>query len=202
MGIKMRHWMLVTAAVIAAVFLPGTASALEFSQSGGIGRISGPVKPGDAAKFEEFMAQPGASSIRTFYLNSPGGSTGNAMEIARRIRRMGAVTVVDGRQSCESACTILFAGGIRRHYINAGNLQDRLGGARGGLGFHEANNANADGRGARQDGRGTAFIINAYYEFGMSGAAQFATKAGFRSMYRISGQTALQNGIATSLSPP
>jgi hypothetical protein len=199
---KMWYRIIILACVSTIGLFSGEASALDFSQSGGVGRISGPVKAGDGAKFEEFLAQPGASSIRVFYLNSPGGSTGNAMDIARRIRRMGAATVVDGRQSCESACTILFAGGVKRHYINAGNLQDRLGGARGGLGFHEANNANADGRGSRQDGRGTAFIINAYYELGMSGAAQFATKAGFREMYRISGQTALQNGIATSLSPP
>ncbi len=45
-------------------------------------------------------------------------------------------------------------------------------------------------------------MINAYYEMGASGAAQFATKAGFDNMYRIGGQTALSSGIATSLSPP
>ncbi|MFM9974795.1 MAG: hypothetical protein ACKVON_09540 [Beijerinckiaceae bacterium] len=198
----MRQVVIMVALVAAWVGSSASASALDFSQSGNTARISGAVKPGDGAKFDEFMARPGASSIRIFILNSPGGSIGNALEIARRIRRMGAATVVDGKASCESACTVIFAGGSNRHYVNTSGLQDRLGGNRGGLGFHEGNNANADGRGRQYSGQGTAAMINAYYELGVGGAAQFATKAGFNAMYRVSGQTALQNRVATSLSPP
>jgi hypothetical protein len=192
--------------ILAASALAGLAcapaSALEFSLRGNAVYISGPVKLGDNAKFDDFMAQPGAASARVFHVNSPGGSIGNALHIARAIRKRGAATVADGRGICESACTVMFAGGVSRHYVNAGGLQDRLGGSRGGLGFHEGNNSNADGRGRQYSGGATAGMINAYYEFGVGGAAQFATKAGFKGMYRISGPTALSSGIATSLSPP
>jgi hypothetical protein len=178
------------------------ARALEFALRGNAVVISGPVKLGDNAKFDEFMAQPAAAGVRIFHVNSPGGTIGVALHIARQIRRRGGATVADGRGVCESACTVLFAGGSTRHYINAGGLQDRLGGAKGGLGFHEGNNANADGRGRQYSGGATAAMINAYYELGAGGAAQFATKAGHNGMYRISGPTALSSGVATSLSPP
>jgi hypothetical protein len=186
----------------AVVLAANPAVALDFALRGNAVHISGPVKLGDNAKFDEFMGQPGAANARVFHVNSPGGSIGNALHIARAIRKRGGTTVADGRSICESACTVMFAGGVNRHYVNAGGLQDRLGGARGGLGFHEGNNANADGRGRQYSGGGTAAMINAYYEFGIGGAAQFATKAGFKAMYRISGPTALSSGVATSLSPP
>jgi hypothetical protein len=193
----------VTFLLLAAIVCPGSsAMALEFSQRGNAITISGPVKLGDNARFEEFMAQPGASGVRIFYLNSNGGSIGVALDIARIIRRRGGTTVVDGRSGCESACTVIFAGGTSRHYVNTGSLQDRLGGARGGLGYHEGNNANSDGRGVQYSGRGSQAMNNAYYELGSSGAGQFMVKAGFRQMYRISGPTALSSGLATSLSPP
>lgn len=183
-------------------FIGSPASALEFSLRGTTVMISGPVKLGDNARFDEFMAQPAAANARVFVVNSPGGAIGVALHIARQIRRRGGTTVADGRSQCESACTVMFAGGVNRHYINTAGLQDRLGGARGGLGFHEGNNANADGRGRQYSGGATAAMINAYYELGIGGAAQFATKAGHNGMYRLSGQTALSSGIATSLSPP
>jgi hypothetical protein len=178
------------------------AAALEFSMRGNAVLISGPVRLGDNAKFDEFMAQPAARNARVFILNSPGGSIGIALHIAREIRKRGGATVADGRTTCESACTVMFAGGSSRHYINAGNLQDRLGGARGGLGFHEGNNANSDGRGRQYSGRASQSMSNAYYEMGVGSAASFMVKANDREMYRISGPTALSNGIATSLSPP
>jgi hypothetical protein len=97
---------------------------------------------------------------------------------------------------------VMFAGGVSRHYINASSLQDRLGGARGGLGFHEGNNANSDGRGRQYSGGASQAMANAYYEMGIGSAAGLMVKANDRQMYRISGQTALSTGIATSLSPP
>jgi hypothetical protein len=197
----MRYWaVLALGAVCNSWITP--ASALEFSLRGNAVSISGPVKLGDNARFEEFMAQPGAANARVFYLNSTGGSIGVALDIARIIRRRGGATVADGRSTCESACTIIFAGGTSRHYINAGSLPDRLGGARGGLGYHEGNNANSDGRGVQYSGRASQSMNNAYYELGASGAGQFMVKAGFRQMYRLSGATALSSGLATSLSPP
>jgi hypothetical protein len=178
------------------------ASALEFSLRGSAVVISGPVRMGDNVRFDEFMAQPAARSARIFVLNSPGGTIGIALHIAREIRKRRGTTVADGRTSCESACTVMFAGGVNRHYINASGLQDRLGGARGGLGFHEGNNGNSDGRGRQYSGGASQAMSNAYYEMGIGAASGFMVKANDRQMYRISGQTALSSGIATSLSPP
>jgi hypothetical protein len=189
-------------ALLAGVFQAATAMALEFSQRGNAITVSGPIKPGDNVAFEEFMAQPDRSDIKIFHLNSNGGTIGVALDIARSIRKRGGTTVVDARNSCESACTVIFAGGRNRHYINANNLQDRLGGARGGLGYHEGNNSNSDGRGRQYSGGASQAMNNAYYELGSGGAGQFMVKAGFRDMYRISGPTALSSGLATSLSPP
>jgi hypothetical protein len=178
------------------------ASALDFSIRGNSVVISGPVKLGDNVRFDEFMAQPAAQNARVFVLNSGGGTIGIALYIAREIRKRRGATVADGRTACESACTVMFAGGVSRHYINAGGLQDRLGGARGGLGFHEGNNANSDGRGRQYSGRASQAMANAYAEMGVGSAASLMVKANDRQMYRISGQTALSSGIATSLSPP
>ncbi len=188
------------AAMLFAAACP--AQALEFAVRGNSMTLSGPIRLGDNARFEEIMASPAGAGVRIFRLNSNGGTIGVALDIARTIRRRGGATVADGKLACESACTIIFAGGATRHYINTGGLEDRLDGRRGGLGYHEGNNANADGRGRQYSGRGSQSMINALYELGSGGASAFVTKAGFQQMYRISGQTALSSGIATSLSPP
>ncbi len=187
---------------LALAFAAAPADALEFSMRGNAVLISGPVRLGDNVRFDEFMAQPAARNAQVFILNSPGGTIGVALHIAREIRKRRGTTVADGRSVCESACTVMFAGGVNRHYINTGGLQDRLGGARGGLGFHEGNNANADGRGRRYSGGASQAMANAYYELGVGAAASFMVKANDRQMYRISGATALSAGIATSLSQP
>jgi hypothetical protein len=178
------------------------AVALDFSMRGEAVVISGPVKLGDNVRFDEFMAQPAARNARVFILNSPGGTIGIALHIAREIRKRRGATVADGRTACESACTVMFAGGASRHYINTTGLQDRLGGTRGGLGFHEGNNANQDGRGRQYSGGASQAMANAYYEMGIGSAAGLMVKANDRQMYRISGQTAVATGIATSLAPP
>ncbi len=50
----------------------------------------------------------------------------------------GLVTVVDAsRDSCNSACTGLFAAGVRRLYLNAGFPDGAA--VKTGLGFHEGN---------------------------------------------------------------
>lgn len=189
-----------TCALLAICATP--ASALEFSMRGNAVVISGPVRMGDNVRFDEFMAQPAAANARVFILNSPGGTIGIALHIAREIRKRRGTTVADGRTTCESACTVMFAGGVSRHYINTAGLQDRLGGTRGGLGFHEGNNANSDGRGRQYSGQASQAMANAYAEMGMRSAASLMVKASDREMYRISGQTALSTGVATSLSPP
>jgi hypothetical protein len=181
-------------------FLP--AYAAEFSQTGSIARLNGGIMRGDGQKFEDFMAQPSSAGLKVLYLNSGGGSVGDALRIARAIRKARLTTVIDAsRAKCESACTGIFTGGTSRHYINSQGLVDGEGGPPRGLGFHEGNNAQP-GSARTYSGGATSGMINIYYEMGVGGAAQFTTKSAFNKMYRVSGPTALQSGIATSLSAP
>jgi hypothetical protein len=196
--IVMRLALLVTTTIIG--FSP--VCAADFSQAGSIARLNGGIMRGDGQKFEDFMAQPSSAGLKVIYLNSGGGSVGDALRIARAIRKARLTTVIDAsRAKCESACTGIFTGGTSRHYINSQGLLDGEGGPPRGLGFHEGNNAQS-GSARTYSGGATSGMINIYYEMGVGGAAQFTTKSAFNKMYRVSGPTALQNGIATSLSAP
>lgn len=176
------------------------ALALEISRNGAALHLSGGIKSGDDVRFREALAQ-GAPKLVT--LDSPGGLISAAYEIAREIRKSGATTLVDAsRARCSSACTLIFAGGRARHYVNAERVPDGPQGKAGkGLGYHEGNAWSVSGR-REQSGRASAHMISGYYEFGSSAASEFLTKAGYKDMYFVSGQTALSKGLATSLSRP
>jgi hypothetical protein len=178
------------------------ATAIELSEQGTTAFLSGKIDPGDDVKFQEFLAQPRAAKLRALQLNSTGGYIAAAAAIARSVRQLGLVTLVDAAKSrCNSACTLIFAGGVARHYINASAVVDGLG--KGwGLGYHEGNDRNKTGQGERASPGATAAMIRNYYELGSPAAAEFAEKAPFNGMYHISGATALSRGIATSLSAP
>jgi hypothetical protein len=70
-----------------------------------------------------------------------------------------------------------------------------------GLGYHEGGSPHLL-QPNRYSGNATAFMIALYYEFGSREAASLATKAPPNMMYLISGRSALDKGLATSLSPP
>ena len=181
----------------AAVFCGAApAQAASVSRSGDAVRLDGPIKPGDEFTFRNFLRDnPG---VKIVMLDSPGGFILPAKEIARDIRKNRLDTGVDaGRASCNSACTGIFAGGVNRYYLNTQGLADGDAKKRG-LGFHQGNAFNAAGVRA-QSGPATADMINIYYEMGASGAVNFVTKADWKSLHRISGATAMQHGIATSL---
>lgn len=175
--------------------------AIEVSQRGATAMLNGSIKQGDDLVFRDFMARPEAKQIRILYLNSSGGRVFAAAEIARMVRKAGLKTVVDaGKSYCESACTGIFTGGVARHYINAGGVADGIGGKRVGLGFHEGNSAASGTR--SYSGGATAAMIDTYYEMGVPGAAKVVTNASFNKIHRVSAQTALSLGIATSLGAP
>jgi hypothetical protein len=127
-------------------------------------------------------------------------------EIARDIRKLGLNTAVDGsRAVCASACTVLFAAGVQRHYYNADGVPEgvRKADMSPGLGYHGANNSASTILMARQSpGAGMQGIINMYYELGSSGAAGLANQAAPSQLYKINGRTALSLGIATSTARP
>lgn len=190
--------------MLSSILIAPAARAIELSQRGDVAMLSGSIAIGDDRKLRDFLALPTGSRIKTLYLNSPGGKVLEAREMARMIRAAGLTTVVDAsRARCNSACTGLFIGGLRRLYINASGFSDGEI-ARGslGLGFHEGNVARGASGRKVYSGRASGGMINTYYEMGVGSAAALVSKADFNRIYRISGSTALALGIATSLSPP
>ena len=173
---------------------------LEFSRSGNRVLISGFVKVNDENEFERFMAANGNSSATQAVLNSGGGSVNSAIEIARYFRSHGMSTYVDGRSGhCESACTILFGGGVQRYYVNTQGMASGVQGAGGtGLGFHQATTSLSQQPGGFS-GAGTAMVVGAYYEMGIGNASTLADRAPPNKIYRLSGEEALKLGIATAL---
>jgi hypothetical protein len=190
----------------ALVLAAAPAAALDISSRGADIFLTGPIALGSHAKFERFLLENSGKTFRTVHLNSAGGWSGDMREIARDIRRRGLGTAVDGsRAVCASACTVLFAAGVQRHYYNAAGVPEgvRIADMSPGLGFHGANNAASTILMAGQSpGAGMQGIINMYYELGASAAADLATKAAPSQLYKINGRTALSLGIATSLNRP
>jgi hypothetical protein len=183
-------------ALALSVFLSLGAHAGEIRASGRTITISGEIVPGDQFKFRDLLKETAAATIR---LNSPGGDIYTAGEIARQIRASGSSTIVDAASdSCISACTILFAGGQRRLYLNA----ERVGespdpGDFRGLGFHQASHPDQSGPG-RYSGEGAAQMKSLYYEFGVPNAATLAKSASPDEVFLITGREAVAMGIATA----
>jgi hypothetical protein len=190
---------------ICFLMLSGAAQAITITQKGDAAYLSGAIKPGAYVTLREFLAEPRSTKLRVLYLTSTGGKVEDATLMARDIRRAGLITAVDGTKPCRSACTMLFAAGISRHYFNHAKVKDELIDkyqGRAGLGYHQAHGSGISGKERNYSGRGTHNLINVYYEHGSPAAADFATKAGQNQMYFVSGPTALAHGLATSLSPP
>lgn len=175
------------------------AQACEMSLAGKALWLRGHIDAGDQTKFHDLIDSAGAGRVAAVHLDSRGGDIYSAGEIARQIRTAGLSTVVDASQHvCASSCTIIFAGGVRRVYLNA----DRVGGlssGRGfkGLGFHEG--ALADPYGAdTYSGAATALMISLYQELGVPSAANLVDRASPEAIYGLSGAMAMRLGIATN----
>jgi hypothetical protein len=188
------------AAVILLAFFGDPAQAITLASKGGGVVISGKIKQGDQFEFRDFVNQ---NNPRFVELNSGGGTIEAAGEIGRIIRAKKLPTVVDASvDRCGSACTIIFASGVSRHYVAAEKIQERVDKTNGrGLGYHEGNSFLANGK-KGQSGRATGAAIGWYYEFGSGKAASLATKADWKHFYYISAATALEMGIATSTNRP
>ena len=175
------------------------AGAVELSVSGSSITISGSISPGDEYKFQEFLKSAGR--VTTVHLDSGGGNISTAGVMARLIRSQGLATMVDAsRQKCASACTLLFAAGVRRYYLNAGSLTGGVVACQGfrGLGFHQGASPGHSGA-SRYSGEGTAEMIGLLYELGASRAASLIDNSAPDSVYRPSEQRALELGIATHI---
>ncbi len=188
------------AALCVAMTCALPAHALEIVRRGDAIVLSGQINPGDDFRFRDEVIAKGAP--RSVILDSTGGHVLSAYEIGRLVRSKGMKTIVDaGQMRCVSACTLIFAAGVQRHYVNANFADQAVAPADGrGLGYHEGLSFVA-GR-WQQAGSATAYMIEGYYEFGSSKAASLITRASVRQMYYVSGTSALSLGLATSLTLP
>ena len=98
-------------------------------------------------------------------------------------------------------CTLIFAGGIQRYYLNAAGISDGSSSGRG-IAFHRGNDADATGRGKQEDQRVTQNMIATFNAMGMPDAQEFVMRAGVDRLYRISAATALASHVATDLTRP
>ncbi len=176
--------------------------AISLSESGDRVTLAGSIVPGDGETFARFLSGPHARPLRVVYLDSGGGKVLEGIAIGRAIRRAGLVTAVDAHAArCDSACTLIFAGGVRRHYIHGEDVYEGMSG-RSGLGFHTAHRPGSRVEADTLSDRGTDNMRRFYGEMGQPGAMTLVEKAAFNSLYRASGSTALTLGIATSLQAP
>jgi len=176
-----------------------SARACEMSIVGKELWLRGHIVSGDQIRFHELIDNAGANRIVAVHLDSPGGDIYSAGEIARQIRTAGLSTVVDASQHmCASSCTIVFIGGVRRIYRNAG----RVGGLSNGhgfrgLGFHEAAYSGQSGAGSFSSAA-TSLMVALYQELGVPSAASLVDHAPPEAIYGLSGPMALKLGIATN----
>jgi hypothetical protein len=178
------------------------AQAIFLSEEGTRAFLSGPIEPGDESVFANFLAQHRAKKITVLYLSSYGGSLEAGLTIGRMVRQAGLTTAVNAdRTECDSACTFIFAGGIKRHYVNGDKIFAGFT-SMSGLGYHpvtrRGNRVTPNMKAHEATDRARRFFA----EMGQPGAGALADLAGINSLYRPSGSMALQLNIATSLAPP
>jgi hypothetical protein len=198
----MRFFGLVAASVVLASIAASPAVGLSFSDRGSEAFVTGRFDFGDEARFEEFLARPRPAPLRVVYLNSHGGNLQAGIEIGRLIRRARLATaVLATRDVCDSACTLAFAGGVRRHNVGGESVYEGMSSMLG-LGFHPAHRRGNYVTPSMKTEDGTARIRAFYAEMGLPRAAELMDRAAINTLYRPSGRTTLELRIATSLAAP
>ncbi|SLN19497.1 hypothetical protein [Roseisalinus antarcticus] len=74
--------------------------------------LTGTIAPGDAERLSDYL--DGRTAPELVFLNSPGGSVGDALSIGRSLREMEAETRMSQADICLSACPYMLAAGVRR----------------------------------------------------------------------------------------
>ena len=103
-------------AVVTCIGTAGIADAATFAQTGSGIRMTGDIKQGDAEQLRSLLGRLDKAGvvIAQVTLDSPGGDSRNAVEMADMIREKGFRTVVGAAGYCASACVTMFAGGLKR----------------------------------------------------------------------------------------
>jgi hypothetical protein len=178
------------------------AQAIFLSESGATAYLSGPIEPGDDGVLSDFLHKTRPKKIAVLYLNSYGGNLEAGLAMGRIVRQAGLTTAVNAdRTECDSACTFIFAGGVRRHYVNGDKIFAGFT-SMSGLGYHpvarRGNRVTPNTKAPEATDRARRFFA----EMGQPKAGELADRAGINSLYRPSGSMALQLNIATSLAAP
>ena len=87
--------------------------ALTVVEAGKSALLEGFIAPGDGTRIAEAIAALQNPPERIF-LNSPGGSIPDALELGRALRAAGLATAMRQDDICYSACPYLLAGGVTR----------------------------------------------------------------------------------------
>ncbi|SLN58914.1 hypothetical protein AQS8620_02608 [Aquimixticola soesokkakensis] len=74
--------------------------------------LTGQIAPGDAARFADWLESNDLPP--RVYLNSPGGSVRDALDLGETLRARDITTIVGAGDICFSACPYLFASGTTR----------------------------------------------------------------------------------------
>lgn len=189
------------AGILLLASVPASAT-VYLTERGGRVYLSGEFEPGDEKKVEAFLAQTRPNKLRIVYLDSHGGHIGAGIAIGRLIRKAKLATAVDADAArCDSSCTLIFAGGVQRYYVNGAGVFEGTSG-RGGLGYHPAHSRDGSWTRIHYSTRGTDMMAGFYREMGQPGAVELMRLAGYTSIYRPGGATALKLRIATSLDAP
>ena len=125
----MRRLLAVLFALIVA-FMAGPASAMQFAllqTSDGQHPLlaSGEIKPGDARRLIAALQRVSRDKQGTkeIYLDSPGGTVADALEMAQVMAQVGVSTIVPAKAICASACaSVMFVAGKYRTVQKGGRL--------------------------------------------------------------------------------
>lgn len=196
---KLRRLLRGAGALLIAASFASPAQSAWMSADGPSLTIRGAIEIGDAEKFHKLLVS--AAPIRVVHLDGPGGSLREAIKIGQAIRKARLITMVDaGRASCDSACTMLFAAGVARHYVNAQNVQEGVG-DHYGLGYHLSYARGDRVNPSMKSDEGVRLMDVYYARMGARAASMLARKASISTLWRPNGASALKLGLATSLSP-
>eukprot|EP01037_Dinobryon_pediforme_P006267 gene6267-6339_t len=168
--------------ILGLTSLPKLAAASEFSEIGTSAYLTGQITDGDDAKFMEFLHRQRPAPLKV-----------RAAHIATAVDALGA--------RCDSACTLIFAGGVQRHYIHGGEIFEGFS-SMTGLGFHSAHLKGDETHSSAKSDAGNTKMRQLYVSMGQPAAATFAENAPFNTLFRPCGATALATHIATSLNSP
>ncbi len=123
--------LLATCLLSALALTPASAPlAMEFNLVGDTLVMSGPVVGDDLSRLKNHFATDRVKLVLLH--NSPGGDLWNGLQLAQRIRDRGLPTAVSGK--CESACGLIFLGGVQRSFSNGMPLAGTM------VGLHGAHN--------------------------------------------------------------